>query len=43
MQSNKPVMNGSRVESIDEAIKEYKKTVRGRMEKKLIDSKIFKK
>ena len=31
--SSKPVMKGSRVESIEEARKEYKKTIRGRLEK----------
>ena len=38
--SSKPVMKGSRVESIEEARKEYKKLLEGGW-KKLIDSKIF--
>ena len=33
--STKPVMKGSRVESIEEARKEYKKTIRGRVAKNL--------
>jgi len=38
--SSKPVMKGSRVESIEEARNEYK-TFRTRVEKKIIDSKVF--
>ena len=33
--SSKPVMKGSRVESIEEARNEYKKTIRGRVGKNL--------
>ena len=33
--SSKPVMKGSRVESIEEARKEYKKTIIGRVGKNL--------
>ena len=36
--SSKPVMKGSRVESIEEGRNEYKKNFRGRVGKKLIDS-----
>ena len=40
--SSKPIMKGSRVESIEKARKEYKKLLNEGW-KKLIDSKVFKK
>ena len=39
--SSKPVMKGSRVESIEEARKEYKKLLDQGWKKKLIDSTVF--
>ena len=39
--SIKPAMNSSSNESIDEARNEYRKTIKGRVGKKLIDSIVF--